>query len=325
MTSWKTCATSAGLVAALILTIVSTALSAELKVVVKPQVVVQGDAVLLKDLAVITGPDGAFKNDLSAVNITRAPEPGKQVKIRQNYLIGRLRATGLPLEMAEWSLPEEIVVTRTHQELDEAWLRRVVEDYLAGEEPYASSDWKLVTVRAGNLPKPPAGQLEYRVAPNTSTNPGSISLTIYLSVDGQEVDKIRVTGKVDMSMQALVAARPLERNAVIRPEDVRIESVNLSQLRSGAVTEPAKAEGLSIRRNIQAGQPILSKDLYRRDVVRQGEMVTIVAQSGPLKITARGLAKQAGAIGDTITVTNTASNKNVSARVVNASTVEVTF
>jgi len=54
-------------------------------------------------------------------------------------------------------------------------------------------------------------------------------------------------------------------------------------------------------------------------------MVTIVAESGALRVTAVGQAKQGGAVGDNIQVLNLGSKKMLIAKVVSSSTVSVNF
>jgi flagella basal body P-ring formation protein FlgA len=59
--------------------------------------------------------------------------------------------------------------------------------------------------------------------------------------------------------------------------------------------------------------------------VVSGQLVTIVAEKAGVRITVTGRAKSAGGIGDLIQVQNQVSNKQLSARVVDAETVEIGF
>ena len=302
-----------------------TAEAAELTVHVPAQVEIQGDKVHFGDLAQIDGPDCALKNDLADVYITQAPDPGKRVNIRQAYLAHRLRQSGLPLELIEWHVPEMSTVTRAFQTLDQEWVKAVVTEYLTGTEPYQSGDWELISVRTGELPNLPVGEVQYTTSVNSSTNLTLVSLNIYVNVDGAEAGRIRATCKVDLKIKALVANRRMERGYVIGPEDVSVERISVDKVREGALLEPGNAIGLVCKTRIRKGSPVLGRYLERKTLVRRGDMVTIVAQSGPLRVSSLGQAKQDGALGETVAVTNTGSKKTILATVVNTNTVEVTF
>lgn len=60
-------------------------------------------------------------------------------------------------------------------------------------------------------------------------------------------------------------------------------------------------------------------------VVKSGQMVTIVAENDVIKVSVAGKARSAGAEGDIIMVQNLNSLKEIPARVINATTVQVSF
>jgi flagella basal body P-ring formation protein FlgA len=58
-------------------------------------------------------------------------------------------------------------------------------------------------------------------------------------------------------------------------------------------------------------------------VVAAGDRVRVIAVSGAVKVSAPAQARQAGRVGDDIHVTNELSRQTVTARVIDAQTVEV--
>ena len=60
-------------------------------------------------------------------------------------------------------------------------------------------------------------------------------------------------------------------------------------------------------------------------LVRRGDIVKIVASSGPMIITATGMVKQQGCKGEMVRVVNTDSNRIITARVTGPGAVEVSF
>jgi flagella basal body P-ring formation protein FlgA len=303
-----------------------SARAADLAVHLKPQAEVQGEEIRLGDLADIRGPECALKNDLNDIKITSAPNPGRSTKIRRSYLEYRIRSSGLPLHLVEWHLTDQVTVTRVYQTVTEAWVREVFEKYLSGIEPYESSEWNLVSVKTGTLPNLPVGELDYRVAPaNNSSDPRSMILNIYLTVDGQEADRIRAFGKIDLIVQALVAAKRMERGHIIEAGDVESVRMSMSQVDRGALTESKQALGLSTRHRLRPGQVIQPGDLAQQDLIERGALVTIVAESGQIKVTAPGQARRGGCAGESIAVLNLSSKKVIMATVVDEQTVSVNF
>ena len=60
-------------------------------------------------------------------------------------------------------------------------------------------------------------------------------------------------------------------------------------------------------------------------VVKRGDMITILAESGNLRVTVRGRVLVKGHMGELIRVQNSMSKKIIYARVINNSTVSVDF
>ncbi|MFH1090541.1 MAG: flagellar basal body P-ring formation chaperone FlgA [Pseudomonadota bacterium] len=299
--------------------------AAEIKVVVKNQVQVRGEKIFLKDLAEFHGPDDALKRDLAGIYITRAPRPGSSTLIRRAYLEHRVISSGLPHQQAEWRLPEQIVVERESQTITEAWVRKAVKDYLAGIDPYRSEEWELLTLRTSPLPQLPAGDLGHKIILTNAANPSRLGLNIFLLVDGREAGHIQALAVVDLKVETIVAARMLDQGQQIKPGDLKVARLSISQITSGALSDMTKAHGLVCRRRLQAGQSIAEDDLNKPNLVNTGDLVTIVAQSGQLKVTSRGRVKNPGAVGENVTVINLNSKKTIVAKVVDAKTVRVSF
>lgn len=306
-------------------TAISVVQAAELSVTIKSTAEVAGEKVFLKDIAEFHGPDCALKNDLQDVYITKSPGPGRTTNLRISYLTHRLNASGLPLNLVDWKVPEQVVIERKSQSVDEPWIRKTAKDYISDIEPYKSGAWKLVDVRTSSIPKLPQGEMTCRIIENASSNPEYLSLTIYFMVDGREAGKIRVTGKIDLSLDAVVAAVRMEKGHLIEPGDLQIAKVDYSLIKNGSFTEPETAYGMVCRRNLQAGDPLTKRHVEKPTVVSRGDIVTIAAQSGPLKVMSRGEVKRDGSVGDTIPVVNISSKKTVIATVVNANLVQVQF
>jgi flagella basal body P-ring formation protein FlgA len=261
---------------------------------------------------------------LASVDLGQAPGPGRRITLRRQILERRIEDSGVPLSEARFSLPDEVTLVGAGQSSGDGNVRKIILDYLARTEPYVSGRYELVSLTSANPPVLPNGQVEYRFVPLPSSNPGYLTGTVFFSVDGREAARLRITAQIDLQMAALVAARDLPRGQILAEGDVAESLVPYAQSK-GALKEASQAVGQTLRVSLRAGSPVRDRDLVKTSLVKKGETVTIIAQSGGLKITALGQARQDGALGQTIAVVNQDSKKTISAKVIGPGMVEVMF
>ncbi len=89
------------------------------------------------------------------------------------------------------------------------------------------------------------------------------------------------------------------------------------------VTDMVLLEGKQTRRYIPAGSIIFPSMYEEIPVISPGDRINIVIEKGLIKITAEGVARQKGGIGDFIRVVNLGSNQIVKAEVIDSTTVAV--
>jgi len=107
--------------------------------------------------------------------------------------------------------------------------------------------------------------------------------------------------------------------------DIRVEERDAAGLPDGVLMTPSQAVGKRALRMIPAGIPVVDNAIDLPALVRRGDVVQIIAEQGALRISARGEARANGRRGDRIPVRNLDSKKLVSARVIDAQTVNVEF
>jgi flagella basal body P-ring formation protein FlgA len=303
------------------------AATAVVSVAVPPEKVVSGERVRLADVAFIDVLDRAGEQlaaELGQVDLGPAPAPGREVVLRRDQLKKTLLESGLDIRSAAWSFPPELRLSNRDKAVSEDDLRAVLEKYLAETEPYRSGRYQLLNLSLGAVPKLSAEPFSYRFQPQMSSNPVNLSGHFLYTQAGKEAGRQRVTTQVDLKIPVLVAARPLSRGQALTAAEVSPGWAPFAK-GQGALTDPAAVIGLTLKSNLGAGEVFFDRLLTKSLLVRRGETVTIMAVQGPLRVTAAGQAREDGAIGDTITVTNLGSKKNVSGRVVGPGQVEVVF
>ena len=150
-------------------------------------------------------------------------------------------------------------------------------------------------------------------------------MALIVRVDDQVKRNLTVLVEVEALTEMVVATRTLERGEVLGESDVALARRDLAHLQGRFCRSKDEVLGLRVKSAIRANSPLRGDYLERMPIIKSGQLVTIVVENEVVRITASGRAKGAGALGDTIMVQNLGSQKDVAARVVDASTVKVDF
>lgn len=116
---------------------------------------------------------------------------------------------------------------------------------------------------------------------------------------------------------------PKNVNDVITQDDLVMQEFPEKNVKGDMLKDPAQIIGFAAKRQLNAGKPLRLLDLRREQLVQRGESVALIYRSGSLEIQASGRALDAGALDDTIRVTNSASNRTVEAKITGPKQVEI--
>ncbi len=131
--------------------------------------------------------------------------------------------------------------------------------------------------------------------------------------------------RIEVLTDVVVSAGSIARDTLIDPADVMVKKKWLDTAGSGVLSDVHEVAGKKATTRINAGTEITKYMVRSVPVVKKGEVVRIVLESGLMTISAIGLCEEDGGQGDLIRVQNTSSKKTVFARVMGASLVKVDF
>ncbi|CAH2030010.1 flagellar basal body P-ring formation chaperone FlgA [Trichlorobacter ammonificans] len=210
--------------------------------------------------------------------------------------------------------------------LPEKEIRTAVNSFL--ESRLADRGWQTI-IRQLSVPQGhtvPKGARDYEViAPASWPGWGAVSLAVVVRVGGVVEKNLPVRLVVDAQTEMVVATRQLLSGTVLGADDVALRVQDLALAGGHHIKTIADAVGRKTRVTVRAGYPVRNDQLVTVPVVVSGQLVTIVLERPGLRITVAGRAKSSGGVGDLIRVENLSSRKEIPARVVDASTVEVGF
>jgi flagella basal body P-ring formation protein FlgA len=174
--------------------------------------------------------------------------------------------------------------------------------------------------------KTPSGSIELRVSSNgLEEGLGRRAFHVQISMNGQPWQTIDAIADVSASIDAVVPTRVIQIDNVIDAEDLAIHRIKLTDLDHQLITDMKDVIGKSAARPLQTNNPIRLGMVKKPYAIRKGDRVSIEARHGGLSIQVVGLAKSSGEIGQTATVTNVDSGKELRAKVVGPGTVRVEY
>ena len=120
----------------------------------------------------------------------------------------------------------------------------------------------------------------------------------------------------------LIANHDLRIETPVVESDFRVEEIAIDG-RTEYLKDSKEIKGLVPHRFIRAGSPITIDYFQQPVAVESGHVVKILFKQGGLQVVAKGIAMTRGRIGQVIKVKNEASQKILSAKVIDSQTVEV--
>lgn len=235
-------------------------------------------------------------------------------------------SAGLILLVLAWCLGGSATAGAGGTTLSAKKVRAAVQDYILDRTRDSGMEIRIKRIAFDENIVIPAGKVRYEfIAPRQWEGWGRTVLGLVVRVDDQLVKNMSIPVEVEALTDMVVALFPLPRGVVVEASDVSLQKRDLAEVSGKVSFNLDDVLGKKVRVPIRANTPVRSDYLEKVPLVKNGQMVTIVAENGELRVTATGMARGAGAEGDLIMVQNMNSKKSVQARVIDAGTVAVNF
>lgn len=121
------------------------------------------------------------------------------------------------------------------------------------------------------------------------------------------------------------AKKTLARGNTVMAEDLGSEERVVGESELIYPADEDEVIGKVLKKNVAAGTVLTNQMLDSPRVIRRGGLVTIIGQSGPLFVKAKGKAEEPGRLGDRIRVKNLSSGREVVGTVADDGTIIVEF
>ncbi len=287
---------------------------------------IEDDKMLLGKIAMIKGEDSELVQKLRAIVVGSAPLPGKSRRIDEHYIKIRLKQNGVDLSRIILEVPEKNEISRGFIEISRERIEKIAMDFIYKKIPYERNRARVKEIRINRSVVLPKGSVTCKVvSPPNMDFFGLIPLSISFNVNGRFQKKVSVTVDIEVLTEVVVTKRPIGRYKMITEDDICLQKRDMSNLSSNIITNSEDVLGKRAKRTINA-KTVLRADLVEFPfLVRRGDIVSIIAESDSLRITALGEVKEKGRKGQRIRVVNLDSKKGIYARVLDSNTVVVDF
>lgn len=123
---------------------------------------------------------------------------------------------------------------------------------------------------------------------------------------------IAVPAAADVTgMRIVVPAHDIARGEVLADSDLSYLSVTNGPNVSGILTSMDQLTGMQARRVLRAGEPLRGDDVRRPILVTKGATVTMTFDAPGVTLTAIGKAMTEGGMGETVTILNPVSYRQI--------------
>lgn len=260
---------------------------------------------------------------LATLIVGQAPAPGEKFVLRSESVKEHLLSTQPLPQNIQWQGSPTVTVERKSISVGPEKIQAIIGQYIKKNK----QNLPVAEIRfiPRSLPLPfslPVGDLTQEVIPSDPGILGSSRFSIIFRVDNRVVKNISVRGSIEALADVVVAAGPLRRGEILRPGQLSTALMDISSLNNPGM-EPGDLIGKKLTRTLRAGSPVLLSMVEELPMVRRGERVKIVINSGQMHLTATGLARSDGALNQMIRVQNINSQKFIYARVAAPGLVEV--
>lgn len=269
----------------------------------KPVVLLHGDSLTVGDLF-----DGVAAEKASYV-LGPAPAPGKDMVLDARSLL-RV-AVALDLQWRPDSTATAVTVRRNATIIDQPMIDEGLREALISKGLDGAYDIAY-TAGAPMLALPAGLPATFDVTALEVDRTRDTFRATLAAPSGDDPQAVAtLSGTLRHKVMVPVLRTSLRNGDLISERDIDMIEILARDLQPDMLLTVEQAVGMTPRRIAAAGKPLRGIDLETPQLVSRGENVTLIFDSAPLFLTAKGKALQSGGKGDLVRVVNIASNRPI--------------
>jgi flagella basal body P-ring formation protein FlgA len=287
----------------------------------REQVSAKSASLVLADIADLSGADEGLTAQLA-----RTPM-GSVVDVRllsRSEVLSRIQSVvprpGAVL-LAGAEATRVTVATRTPEAAE---LAAILKAHLAAVSPWSEAEIEIRAIDNLQGIILPQGDVQLRIAGRgMPANLKSALMSLEATLEGKVLRAYWVKADIRVRARVVQVAKPVAYGVALRAEDLRETVCEIEDARADYVRNSGEAVGMTAKRALAPGDLLNRNWLNENRLVRNGETVRCLEQSGGIRITTLARALQNGKLGDRIRVRNIDSDRTITAVVTGQGEVRV--
>jgi flagella basal body P-ring formation protein FlgA len=267
---------------------------------------VRGRSILLGDIASVVASDKQVQAELRQIRIGDAPKGSWPRAIDRSDVLNILRDKSAPLNRIVLAGPDQIRVKTENETISWRELVRSAEEALKKlleEAGDTDTTWQLL--REPRDIRVPMGRESRRLVPELvqgKLRGNFASYRVTVLVDGEQETTVSIQFRVRRYQELVVATRAIRAGTKFDYSDLEVRRVEVTQRLGSGLKMPEEAIGMIAALQLRAGQIVTERHMSKPALVHKGDVVTIVAAVGKVRVTAEGVAREDGHEGQRIAV-----------------------
>ena len=274
----------------------------------KLNALVEGDRILLGDLIEDAG-------DAADAEVAPAPAPGQRLALDATEVVSFAALHGVTIVQSVKG--RKVMVSRAGRTVPkELIVSRIAEALIARGMPPEKAHQIDLGDRHLSL-KVPVESAATVLVDDVDYDPDTGRFTAIIVTPGESaaVEHVEISGRLVDTTRIPVPRSNMAPGQIIRAADVNWIDIPTGRLAQNVAAASEQIIGLSARRGLKAGVPVITADLEHPQIVAKGALVTMTVVTSNLTLSAIGRSQEAGSLGDTIRLVNPSSSKVIQATV----------
>jgi flagella basal body P-ring formation protein FlgA len=278
---------------------------------------VVGPQITLGEIADVVGTDSGMAERVRHLVVGRAAPAGNTAKVVRGYIKIMLRREGFSLADFDFEGVDTTEVLTKSQLFSlndllpsvKAFVLKEIKESPENVEVKIEGEDKKITL--------PAGNVDAKFRPSFSGRyDGTVFLTTEMYVDGHFIKALPLRLTVDTYHAAVVTTQRVEKGEKFTAENTALVKEPSSKIISGCFRDLNNVLGRTAAYPLVPDTVIRVNEIYDPPMIRHGQTVEAVVQSGNIELLVDVMALEDGKAGDMIRVENTQTHKVLRAKVV---------
>lgn len=263
---------------------------------------------------------------LEGISLGPAPRPGEVLRMPRSTLLTRIRSSVPDAAAFRLQVADPVEIERSAFRIELAQIEEALRTWVSENMAVPLTGLSLSGIQVRTPLLVPEGAVGLEFEPLMGEDLlGSSALTLLVRVDGQVVEQTPVRVRIDGQLSVMVTARPLRLGQEVTDADVKEEMRSVAFLTGQPALRRDEVVGRQTRRALGSNRVLGLEDVEDKPSIRKGDSVTLIVRTQGMLVTCLGEALQDGRKGETISVLNSSTRKQLRGKVMGSGEVQILY